>query len=346
MINLAKRTKLIIIGLFSIFFITTLIIVVAVNTLSKRTNQPPLYFPQILKNSLTNNQLRGETSQNFIILGLDPRNDLLEKTVTTDTIIFTKLDLANSPTLRLVSLPRDLWNYQQGKKINDIYPQSLATGDPNLILSQFSQITGQSISHYLVITTQDLIDFIALIGGVDVNLENGFIDDQYPNPDHISNPGSTAPVYITIEFKKGLNHLDESNVTQFVRSRKSSDNPLLGGTDLGRITRQQLLINAIISKVMQPQYTHNIGFIFQLYHFWQNHFQTNITDQYLSDLIINHQRQLLNLNLQKYEIPIATSASTEGVIYHPQFFENNQWVFIPKSKDYRELIDFIKNLSN
>lgn len=346
MINLTKIIKLTILGLFSILFIASLFIILAINTLSRRTDKPFIYFPQILKNSLTNNQLKGKTTQNFIILGLDPRNDSLEKTITTDTIIFTKLDMAKSPTVRLVPLPRDLWNYQQKTKINDIYPQSLALGDSSLILSQFSQITGQPIEHYLIITTQDLIDFIALIGGVDVNLENGFIDDQYPNPDHISNPGSTAPVYITIEFKKGLNHLDENNVTQFVRSRKSSDNPLLGGTDLGRINRQQLLINAIITKVMQPQYTRNIGFIFQLYHFWQNHFQTNITDQYLSDLIIHYRHQLLNLNLQKYEIPIATSASTEGVIYHPQFFENNQWVFIPKSKDYRELIDFIKNLSN
>ncbi|PJE67116.1 hypothetical protein COU93_00520, partial [Candidatus Shapirobacteria bacterium CG10_big_fil_rev_8_21_14_0_10_36_6] len=58
--------------------------------------------------------------QNFLILGLDPRNDLLEKTQTTDTIIYANIS-PKYDSVKLFSLPRDLWFYQKSIKINQIY---------------------------------------------------------------------------------------------------------------------------------------------------------------------------------------------------------------------------------
>ena len=191
--------------------------------------------------------------QNFLILGLDPRNDLLEKTETTDTIIFAHLNLSQNK-ISLISFPRDLWYYPLSVKINQIFPLSLSTDSSfNFVKTNFNHLLGQNIDRVLVLTTQDLEHIINLLGGVDVYLDTGFIDKEYPNPEYIKNPTSKTPVYITIEFPAGWNKITATNVAQFVRSRKSAQTAADGGTDLGRIQRQQLLLQNIFQKDVNPQ---------------------------------------------------------------------------------------------
>jgi len=136
--------------------------------------------------------------QNFLILGLDPRNDQLEKTQVTDTIIFAHLS-ENSQEVKLISLPRDLWFYPKSFKINQLYQESDSF---SYLKENFSLVLGQKIDNVVVITTQDLMSLVDLVGGVDVYLENGFKDDLYPNPDYINSPSSNIPIYKTIEFQK------------------------------------------------------------------------------------------------------------------------------------------------
>src|SRR5687767_10098266 len=47
-------------------------------------------------------------SINFLLLGLDRRNDSLEKTILTDSIVIASLNTSTSQ-VKLVPLPRDLW---------------------------------------------------------------------------------------------------------------------------------------------------------------------------------------------------------------------------------------------
>src|SRR3989339_1805207 len=120
---------------------------------------------------------------NFLILGLDPRNDLLERTETTDTIIYAHLSLSDFK-LRLFSLPRDLWFYPDSVKINQIYPDSLKSSDSFAYLkSRFQTVIGQPVDKIVVITTDDLKNLITLVSGIDLFLETGFKDQEYPNPD-------------------------------------------------------------------------------------------------------------------------------------------------------------------
>ncbi|HPD44867.1 MAG TPA: LCP family protein [Candidatus Woesebacteria bacterium] len=277
-----------------------------------------------------NNPLNTQNNFNIIILGLDPRNDTLEKTETTDTIIFASFNLRRAE-LNLISLPRDLWNYATNSKINQIYPDNI--DDFGKIQLEFASITGQTIHRTIIITTQNLIDLVDLIGGVDVYLEQGFKDEKYPNPDYIKNPSPKISPYKTVEFPSGWIHLDKTNVAEFVRSRHAD-------SDLARIQRQQLLIEAIFKKMTQPQYLSKLNY------FYRHNLKTNLNYNDIVNLILNLKFKILNptsqagLKLNKIDLPIGSKAG-EGVIYYPNKLTRNQWAFLPSDPDYQALKEFI-----
>ena len=290
-------------------------------------------FITILYFTNKNNPLRYKGNYNIMILGLDPRNDALEKTNTTDTIIFASLNL-HKPILDLISLPRDLWSYPDKYKINQIYPQNIDKFD--VIQTKFGDLTGQKINNTIVITTQNLIDLVNKINGVDLYLDQGFIDTKYPNPEYIKNPSKEIPIYKTIEFKTGNIHLDSSNITEFVRSRHSSDLATTGGTDLGRMKRQQVLIEAIFKKALSTKY------LPQLFDFYRHDLKSNFTFKELVNLALHFKLKILNLKLNKVDLPVGTNAKT-GVIYYPNKLTEKQWAFIPSDPDYKSFKEFINN---
>ncbi|HEX8923339.1 MAG TPA: LCP family protein, partial [Patescibacteria group bacterium] len=208
------------------------------------------------------------------------------------------------------------------------------------IKDKYSEITGQKIDKVLVFTTSNLIDFTNLIGGVDIYLEKGFTDNQYPNPDYIKNPSPKIPIYKTVSFPSGWVKLNSSNITEFVRSRKSAQTAAEGGTDIGRIYRQQLLIDAIMAKIKTPSFYKSPKTLINLYNFWHQKIETDIKDDDLISLALKMKKQALNLSISKTTLPVGATAQ-DGVIYHPDTFINKQWVFIPSLKDYSSVHNFI-----
>jgi len=304
--------------------------------IGNQTNQPFTYFP-----SLTFQLANSSSSppQNIIILGLDKRNDWLEKSETTDTIILANLQPGR---INLVSLPRDLWDWQLNTKINQIYPLSLKqTNNYQFIQDNFQRLTGQKISKTLIVTTENLVKLCQLIGGIDVYNDIAIKDEQYPNPEYINYPDSQAPIYITVEYPSGWLHLDATNITPFIRSRHSAETAQAGGTDIGRIQRQQAVFDALFKKLSDPKQLNNLPYLFSLYRFWHSDIQTNLSDFDLG-LIIKSQLNLFNeLKMSKITIPTGENPKTD-IIYHPATFINQQWVFIPQQKDYFSFKQYIQ----
>lgn len=292
-----------------------------------------LFFKALISPSL-------QPGFNFILLGLDPRNDVLEKTETTDTIILGRL--GSDWKLSLISIPRDLWFYSIDSKVNQIYPKSLTESNPlNYIETKFSDLTSIAISRAVVITTKDLENIADLIGGVDVYLEKGFTDNLYPNPEYIKNPSPKTPIYITITYPQGLNHLDSSNIAPFVRSRHSAETAAQGGTDIGRSVRQQLLIDALINKLRSSKIIYNPKIIYNLYQYWHQNINTDISDLDIFSLILSGKKQIFNIKISKTIIPTGENQKTD-ILYHPKKFINSQWVFIPQDKEYQSFHNFIR----
>jgi len=309
--------------------------------ISQKTSQSIDYFPKLILNTLSQNSAPEKV--NFMILGLDPRNDLLEKTDTTDTIIFSQINFSQNK-IHLFSLPRDLWDYPLNTKINQIYPLSLAKNNNlekfDFISQSYASISGQTINRVLILTTQNLKQLADILGGIDLYLDTGFKDEKYPNQAYIDNPKSGVPIYTTIEFKAGWNHLDSSNITQFVRSRKSSETAATGGTDLGRIARQQQLINALIDK-LKTTLPKNPKIVFSLYSFWRG-LETNFTDADIFSYALKYSLNLKNIQIIRHPLTAGEDPKTD-LIYHPTKFINAQWVFIPQDKNYQTLQLYISN---
>ena len=326
-------------------FIGILILLVVViflaflSYLAQKTNRPFLYFPKLATTAVT--QKNVSDNLNLMILGLDRRNDWLEKTETTDTIIFSQINFSQNK-ISLFSFPRDLWDYSSGAKINQIYPSSLSLKNNqekfSYISEKFTSISGQPIDRVIVLSTENLKKLADILGGIDIFLKTGFKDEKYPNQDYINNPNSGAPIYKTIEFNSGWVHLDSHNITEFVRSRKSADTAAAGGTDLGRIDRQQQLINALIDK-LRNSLSQNPQLIFSLYKYWAT-LEKNISDTELATYFFKYGLKLINIKIIRY--PISSGEDPEeNLLYHPQRFINSQWVFIPQDKDYRRFQEYI-----
>jgi LCP family protein required for cell wall assembly len=340
---MSKTIRCLLLVLICFFFLVIGTIFWGLKKISADLGQSPQYFLNLVKQANSNHHRSPPQKTNFIVLGLDKRDDQLEKTSVTDTIIFVSLDYPHQK-INMVSIPRDLWFYPLNTKVNQIYPLSLNQNDSHsFIKTNFQQLTGQTIDYVLVLTTDNLIDFINLIGGVDLVLDQGFVDDQYPNPEYIQNPDPKIPIYKTVEFKSGPIHLDKTNVTEFVRSRKGGETPAQGGTDLARIHRQQLLIEAIIDKIKSGRFVQSYSQIVKLYHFWCHSLETDITDFDVVTILSYLNYDIKNLNFFKTTIPVGNTA-TDGLIYHPGRLFARQWVFLPSDKDYTSFHRFFDSL--
>lgn len=328
---------ILIIGIIIVFLL--FIFLLSLLYVSQKTNRSFSYFPRILLAAVKQNQVPDHL--NIMILGLDRRNDWLEKTEATDTIIFSQVNFTQNK-IKLFSFPRDLWDYYTGTKINQIYPLSLAQKSNlekyNYISKKFASISGQTIDRVLVLSTENLKQLADVLGGIDLFLEKGFKDEKYPNDAYIQNSKSDAPIYITVEFKTGWVHLDSSNITEFVRSRKSSEIAATGGTDLGRIERQQQLINALIDK-LRSSISQNPRLIFGLYNYWEG-LEQNFTDTEMLSYLLKYGLNLKNISISRYPISSGED-SKKDMLYHPLRFINPQWVFIPRDKEYLDLKQYI-----
>lgn len=335
-----KIFKAIAFSLLTFLFIVVLIFSLLLSTISKYLTKDPNYLIEIFYEAIVQNPYQSQDKINFLLLGLDERSDALEQTQVTDTIIFASLNLKNLK-LNLISTPRDLWFYQKETKINALYPLALESGENKFdyLKDNFEILYGQKIDHVLIVSTDQLINFVDVIGGVDLYLEKGFIDTQYPNQAHIDNPTAGYPIYQTVSFPDGLNHLDSTNVTAFVRSRKSSQSVADGGTDLGRIYRQQLLIEALLNKIKKGDLFSSPSRLKNLYNFWQQIPKT-LTDTDAFRIAFVLKKELLNISLNKIELPIGEEKDN-SLIYHPTNFINPQWVFITRDEQYQALQDFI-----
>jgi len=307
------------------------------------------YQPKLLINTIISAKKQSHNLGdhiNIIIMGMDKRDDWLEKNQDTDTIILANID-TNTLNTNLIPLPRDLWYQKSQTRINKIYTQSLSQPYPNqYIKDSFYEITGQKIDYVITLNTNILISIIKSIGPVEVDLDYQIIDDQYPNPDYISDPQNNPNPYITVSFSKGKNIIDSSNVTYFVRSRKGSDD-IDQGTDMGRSARQQLLIEAILTKIKKEKLYLNINIISNLYNIWSQEITKDIDDQSIIALLFKSNLNIDGLKVSSYSLPVGVSYQDKlSAIYHPKNFRNNAWVYLPTSSDYTSIHQFIDQQLN
>ncbi|WP_030623954.1 LCP family protein [Streptomyces sclerotialus] len=184
---------------------------------------------------------------NFLVAGTDGRDRLSkaekdryhlggEPCHCTDTVMLVHLSAARDRA-SVISLPRDSYaevpEYQDEKTGRTVpaHPVRLnaayAEGGPNLTVRTVEHMTGVHIDHYLEVDFTSFMKTVDAVGGVPVCTSSPLKDR-----------------YTGLDLPKGRSELNGGEALQYVRARH-----LDGGSDLGRMQRQQRFLVGLLNRI-------------------------------------------------------------------------------------------------
>ena len=331
-----------IIGVF--FFVLFCVILIQVVRFSPLLYQ--YFFTKGIALKTTNDRI------NILLLGIGGGNH--EGPNLTDSIIFASINPAKN-TVKLISIPRDLWVTELNTKINAAY----ATGEEKqkgggILLSKatIQKILGQPIDYSVRIDFDGFVKAVDLVGGLDVNVERTLDDYAYPiegkeedacgrNEDEIKDfsaqlaTGSATELdsfpcrYKHLHVPKGKNHMNGKTALEYVRSRHA-----LGaeGSDFARSKRQAKVLSAFKQKVLSYETLLNPVKVISLYNAVRENIDTDIPESSFDDFLKLAQKmkgaKVSSVVIDEGEI----SENREGLLVHPTDSGPYMgWVLIPKA---------------
>ena len=185
----------------------------------------------------------GASRVNILIIGLDYRDwEAGLGAPRSDTMILLTVDPLTK-TAGMLSIPRDMWVNIPGfgySRINTAYSSGegsrLPGGGPELARKTVEQFIGVPIQYYAQIDFYTFVEFINLIGGIEV----------YNNEELRLDPVGSGKDKIRITCC-GLRWMDGERALAYARFRKDKEG------DIARAQRQQKVIIAIRNKVLSPE---------------------------------------------------------------------------------------------
>jgi LCP family protein required for cell wall assembly len=176
------------------------------------------------------------TRESVIILGSDARPDEIKRGEVgrTDTLLLFVAD-RTTPSVAMVSVPRDLWVAIPGhgeERINAAYE----LGGSQAAKQTVSNVLGQRVDRFAVVGLQGVRDVVDAVGGVDVTVTQAIHDDLYPTDDY---------GYQTVDIPAGRQHMDGDTALKYARTRHQD-------SDFGRIARQQQVLAAVRTALLSP----------------------------------------------------------------------------------------------
>jgi LCP family protein required for cell wall assembly len=194
----------------------------------------------------------------------------------TDSLMLASLD-GTKNEITLLSIPRDLYvaypkNLGWAGRINSLY--ALWKRD-NLgieyLASKVSEITGQSIDHYIVIDFTGFKQVVDILGGISVEVPEDLIDREYPDNNWW---------YETFTVRRWPQIFDGDTALKYARSRHST-------SDFDRSERQQLIIKSIKEKASDLGIITNFDRLGELYDTIFAHLDTDMTLAKLSEIALS-----------------------------------------------------------
>ncbi len=177
---------------------------------------------------------------NILIIGLDRRPG--ESNIArSDTLILAHIDPI-APAIAMLSMPRDLWvTLPDGGKnrINTAHrfaELAVEGSGPAAAMQTVTTNFGIPVDLYVRIDFEGFVEIIDAIGGITLEVNNTFVDYQYPTDD-----GGT----VVVSFDAGTQHINGERALQYARIRH-------GSSDFVRAARQQQIITAFVERLLQP----------------------------------------------------------------------------------------------
>jgi LCP family protein required for cell wall assembly len=204
---------------------------------------------------------------NVLIMGLDrtvsdQNPNIVYPVSRTDTLIAATFDPAGR-RVYLLSVPRDTRASIPGHGTTKINAAHAWGGAPPAIRTT-ENFLGVRFPYYIEITERGLVRLIDAVGGVNVHIERDLnYDDNWDG--------------LHIHLKKGYRRLGGKAAMEFARFRHDP----LG--DIGRIKRQQEVMNALLDELRRPRIVLRVSRILRVF---QEDIQTNLSQQQLMTLAL------------------------------------------------------------
>lgn len=280
---------------------------------------------QALKNSKAPRD-PSDKSQNFnvLVLGIDRRHGD-QKNWRTDVIQLITLN-PNRTRGIVTHIPRDVW--AGSYKINAIYNLRGPEETKDIV----QEITGQRPDRIIRVDFDAFAWMVDSVGGLTINVPNGFTDSSYPN----DRKGSEE--IITVSFETGEQVMDGEKALIYVRSRKGTNGE---GSDYARGYRQQIVMDAIIDDFFNPNNLFKPKTAETLFNIATQKIYTdiNLSDaKVLFEVLKNYKSidfETLGLSTENYLVVPADRSQYGGA-----------WTLIAKGNDYSLIHQKINSLLN
>ncbi len=249
--------------------------------------------------------------------------------------------------LVFTSIPRDLMvqiNNYGYRKINTLYILAKhQLGEErafDLMLEGVRKVTDFPINYYAYVDFQGftkIVDSIAGQEGLEINVDPGFIDREFPGPNYS---------YITVKFEKGLQRLTGTQALQFARSRHGVN--LSTGesvaSDFDRSRRQQQVILALKERAKDILFSGDVTPMLNTLNALQESYQTNIPFQDMLSLA-----SLWKKVDQTQTFNVVLKEGPGELLYVPSVEERNQyyggaWCLLPDGGNFKLIHQYLERV--
>ncbi len=276
-------------------------------------------------------------NNNVTILILGIAGEDHEGTNLSDSMIVVNYNLKSNKLLN-ISLPRDIWSDTLKDKINTAYTYGeIKQKGGGLILAkaEAAAVIGRPIHYSAVINFSQFEELIDFLGGIDIEVDNSFVDKKYPvkgreNDDCGGDPEYSCR-YESVEFKRGMTKMDGKTALIYVRSRNAKGSE---GNDFARNKRQQKVISAVKSKIINRIKTVDLGYIKRMYQILDRIFIRDIENQQIAVLVKNY---LMSKNFRQVQISLSQEFFT---VPNPNVYYG-KYVLIPIGENFSLIKKYI-----
>ena len=303
-----QRKKYSIVKILLLSFLLLTIIVGILKFLN--LDRSVLKGPRTIVKLITNSGLKSDNNRtNVLLLGTGgPGHDGPDLS---DTMILASIN-EDGKDVALVSIPRDLWVPANSIKINAVYALAQEKNGNGLDTAEqtVASLLGVPVHYGVRVDFDGFIKAVDLVGGLDIEVDNSFIDPHYPitgKEDDLcgltlekqevngivedvvkSATISAIPIfqitdkndpftcrYEILNFTKGPTQMDGATALKFVRSRYGTNDE---GSDFARSARQQITILAFRKQVLSAQTLTDPKKIIELVKTFGNSIDTDIAN--------------------------------------------------------------------
>ena len=217
----------------------------------------------------TEKMLKGENNDRINILLLGMGGEGHPGPYLTDTMIIASIKPSENK-VALISIPRDLsvpipgYGWRKINNANHFGEMKEKNSGPKFAAEVVSQVFDIPIDYYLRLDFSGFEKLIDELGGIKINVENGFVDSSFPTDDY---------GYQTISFKEGWQKMNGQTALNYARSRHGTNNE---NSDFARSKRQQQVLQAIKDEAISFTTFLSYRKISSLIEMYKDHVVTNL----------------------------------------------------------------------